>query len=103
MYLFAWSAYLDSAAGFFITRTVLGQGSFAKVKLCMEQLTGTEFAIKAGCQVCRAPISCAGLAQVFRKLPLRRKREFTRSDDGEGMKVRTVLDKVYDEIALLLA
>lgn len=70
--------------GFFITRTVLGQGSFAKVKLCVEQLTGTEFAIK-----------------VFRKLPLRRKREFTRSDDGEGMKVRTVLDKVYDEIALM--
>ncbi|CAE6917181.1 unnamed protein product [Symbiodinium natans] len=70
--------------GFFVTKTVLGEGSFAKVKLCVHKLTGAEFAIK-----------------VFRKLPLRRKREFIRSDTGEGMKVRTTLDKVYDEISLM--
>ena len=38
--------------------------------------------------------------QVFRKLPLRRQREFMRS--GEGMTVRTHLDKVYGELELSL-
>ena len=37
------------ARGFFVTKTVLGEGSFAKVKLCVHKLTGAEFAIKAGC------------------------------------------------------
>ena len=36
--------------------------------------------------------------QVFRKLPLRKQREFLR--EGEGMKVRTSLDKVYVELNL---
>ncbi|CAE7723747.1 unnamed protein product [Symbiodinium pilosum] len=72
--------------GFLVTKTVLGEGSFARVKLCVEESTSTEFAIK-----------------VFRKLLLRKKREFRRSDDGEGMTVRTTLDKVYDEISLMKA
>ena len=38
--------------------------------------------------------------QVFRKLPLRKQREFLRADGGEGMKVRTSLDKVYTELNL---
>lgn len=38
--------------------------------------------------------------KVFRKLPLRRQREFIRA--GEGMKVRTSLEKVYNELELHL-
>lgn len=56
--------------------------SFAKVKLCEEEDTGRMFAMK-----------------VFRKLPLRGQREFLR--EGEGMKVRTGLDKVYGELNLM--
>ncbi len=40
--------------------------------------------------------------KVFRKLPLRKQREFLRAEGGEGMKVRTSLDKVYSELNLSL-
>eukprot|EP00438_Fugacium_kawagutii_P018960 Skav204646 [mRNA] locus=scaffold3135:62746:63633:- [translate_table: standard] len=55
---------------------------FTKVKLCEEEDTGRMFAMK-----------------VFRKLPLRGQREFLRTEGG--MKVRTSLDKVYDELNLM--
>lgn len=70
--------------GFRVFRERLGEGSFAKVKRCEEEDTGRMFAMK-----------------VFRKLPLRKQREFLRADGGEGMKVRTSLDKVYTELNLM--
>lgn len=42
------------------------------------------------------------LLKVFRKLPLRKQREFLRAEGGEGMRVRTSLDKVYSELNLTL-
>ncbi|CAK9081818.1 unnamed protein product [Durusdinium trenchii] len=68
--------------GFRVYKDRLGDGNFAKVKRCEEEETGRTFAMK-----------------VFRKLPLRRQREFMRS--GEGMTVRTHLDKVYGELELM--
>lgn len=61
---------------------VLGSGSFAKVKLCERETTGGQFALK-----------------VFRKGRLRRQRDFVSNGSG-GMKVRTSMDKVYDEISV---
>lgn len=68
-----------SINGFRITDD-LGKGSFAEVKLC--DVGGAHFALK-----------------VFRKGKLRRQRQFL--NHGGGMKVRTNLDKVYGEIAML--
>jgi len=70
--------------GFRVTKEVLGTGSFAKVKLCEQESTADRFAIK-----------------VFRKLHLRRQRDFVRDDDEGGMKVCTSLDKAYEEIAIM--
>ena len=41
------------------------------------------------------------ILEVFRKLKLRRQREFVSDGEGGGMKVRTSLDKVRDEISLM--
>jgi len=70
--------------GFRVFPEHLGEGSFAKVKRCEEEETGRIFAMK-----------------VFRKLPLRKQREFLRAEGGEGMRVRTSLDKVYSELNLM--
>eukprot|EP00438_Fugacium_kawagutii_P028794 Skav211409 [mRNA] locus=scaffold1528:461868:463586:+ [translate_table: standard] len=77
------NGHLTHSSRFRVFRDRLGEGSFAKVKRCEEEDTGRMFAMK-----------------VFRKLPLRRQREFLRADEGEGMKVRTSLDKVYGELNL---
>lgn len=62
----------------------LGSGSFARVKLCEEESSAEKFAMK-----------------VFRKGLLRKQREFIKDEATGGMKVRTSLDKVYSEIAIM--
>jgi len=66
----------------------LGEGSFAKVRLCENEATRERFALK-----------------IFRKLLLRKQREYKssgdRSGEGPGMNVRTSLDKVYGELKIL--
>ncbi|CAE8679014.1 unnamed protein product, partial [Polarella glacialis] len=68
----------------FLVKELLGSGTFAKVKRCEQESSADEFAIK-----------------VFRKLRLRKQREYTGGGGGGGMKVRTALDKVYDEIQVM--
>lgn len=65
-------------------RHELGSGSFGKVKLCEEEGTSLQFAMK-----------------VFKKSKLRRQRDFVGGSDGTGMKIRSSLDKVYNEAAVM--
>jgi len=62
----------------------LGEGGFAKVKLCVDVASGETFAMK-----------------VFRKGRLRRQRQYVGNGEGTGMKIKTALDKVYNEVSLL--
>jgi len=68
----------------FRVREELGSGSFAKVKLCEEESSTERFAMK-----------------VFRKGRLRRQRDFIGGSDGSGMKIRTSLDKVHNEVNVM--
>jgi len=68
----------------YVVREELGSGSFAKVKLCEEESSAEQFAMK-----------------VFRKGRLRRQRDFVGGSDGSGMKIRTSMDKVYSEVAVM--
>eukprot|EP00747_Dinoflagellata_sp_TGD_P168642 gnl/TRDRNA2_/TRDRNA2_195528_c0_seq1.p1 gnl/TRDRNA2_/TRDRNA2_195528_c0~~gnl/TRDRNA2_/TRDRNA2_195528_c0_seq1.p1 ORF type:complete len:391 (-),score=49.08 gnl/TRDRNA2_/TRDRNA2_195528_c0_seq1:80-1147(-) len=68
----------------FQVQGLLGSGSFAKVKLCEERSSCEKFAMK-----------------VFRKGRLRRQRDFIGGGEGGRMKIKTALDKVYGEVAML--
>lgn len=70
----------------FLVGQELGSGSFAKVKICTEEETGKQYAIK-----------------IFRKGRLRRQREFVGGGDGSGMKVQSSLDKVHNEVKIMRA
>jgi len=62
----------------------LGSGTFARVKLCVEEGSGERFAMK-----------------VFRKGQLRRKRDFVGGGAGGGMKIKTAMDTVYSEVRIM--
>eukprot|EP00419_Tripos_fusus_P012717 CAMPEP_0172670256 /NCGR_PEP_ID=MMETSP1074-20121228/10188_1 /TAXON_ID=2916 /ORGANISM="Ceratium fusus, Strain PA161109" /LENGTH=282 /DNA_ID=CAMNT_0013487137 /DNA_START=18 /DNA_END=863 /DNA_ORIENTATION=- len=65
--------------------SLLGHGAFAKVKCCQEEGgSGETYALK-----------------IFKKLILRRQRDFIRDVEKGGMKIRTALDRVYDEVQLM--
>lgn len=62
----------------------LGEGSFGEVRLCKHEASGQHFALK-----------------IFRKGRLLRMREYFGGDGGGKMKVKTALEKVYSELAVL--
>lgn len=68
----------------YLVKHELGEGSFARVKLCEAEDTGAQFAMK-----------------IFRKGRLRREREFVGGGEASGMRVKTAMDKVYSEIAIM--
>eukprot|EP00933_Yihiella_yeosuensis_P006715 TRINITY_DN11147_c0_g1_i2.p1 TRINITY_DN11147_c0_g1~~TRINITY_DN11147_c0_g1_i2.p1 ORF type:complete len:333 (+),score=50.15 TRINITY_DN11147_c0_g1_i2:38-1036(+) len=71
--------------GFRVFKECIGEGTFAKVKVCELESSADKFALK-----------------VFRKLRLRKQRDFVSAGNGKpGMKVKTSLDKVYDEIRIM--
>lgn len=72
-----------SINGFKVHPESIGSGSFSVVKRCEETSTGKMFAIK-----------------IFRKGKLRRERHFV-GGNGEGMRMRSSLDKVYNEVNML--
>lgn len=64
---------------------LLGHGAFAKVKCCQEEGgNGETYALK-----------------IFRKLMLRRQRDFIRDVEKGGMKIRTSLDRVFEEVQVM--
>jgi len=64
---------------------LLGHGAFAKVKRCQDEGgNGETYALK-----------------IFKKLMLRRQRDFIRDVEKGGMKIRTALDRVYEEVQLM--
>ncbi|CEM35580.1 unnamed protein product [Vitrella brassicaformis CCMP3155] len=68
----------------YVVGELLGQGTFGRVKLCHDTVTGNRYAMK-----------------VFRKQQLMRKKDFQNEGPGRGMSVTTALSKVYNEIEMM--